>query len=82
MRYPARWPAPIQRRMVLVLAPTRAVASKMDAYCRRLARVGGFMACRPSVTMVKRRNVLPVDTVKYCFAQRLVPRQHGVVATA
>ena len=33
------------------------------------------------VTMVKRRSVLPVDTVNLCFAQRLVPRQHGVVAT-
>jgi hypothetical protein len=45
--YPARWPDAIQRRMVLVLAPTRAAASKMDVYCRRLARGGGFMEYRP-----------------------------------
>lgn len=46
-----------------------------------LGVVGSWLVVLP-VTMVKRRSVLPVDTVNLCFAQRLVPRQHGVVATA
>lgn len=80
--YPARWPDAIRRRMILALAPTRAAASKMDAYCRRLLVVVGSWTVVLPVAMVKRRSVLPVDTVSLCFAPRLVPRQHGVGATA
>jgi hypothetical protein len=46
-----------------------------------LVVVGSWNIVLP-VTMGKRRSVLPVDRVNLCFAQSLVPRRDGVVATA